>query len=272
MPMHFVPELKMDQFEGPLDLLCHLIEKNKIDINDIPIDSITDQYLAYLAAMKEIDLEVASDFLVMAAGLLQIKSRLLLPKKDTASQSDDADPREELVLRLLEYRRCKTLAGELKSRYQTYTACVYRPPESPAALGLQTVSAPAPVSADRFFLAARQISEQNVNRFSSLSGRITQILRRDKVSIRDKMRQILVEALHRTRVFFNELFPKSTTNRNERVTAFLALLELLRLDRIRVRQDRPFDVILIETDGGAHDPVSIERLINTDLVKEKDYV
>lgn len=272
MSMHFVPELKMAEFEGPLDLLCHLIEKNKIDINDIPIDSITDQYMEYLAAMKEIDLDVASDFLVMAAGLLQIKSRLLLPKKDTVNQSEDADPREELVLRLLEYRRCKTLAGELKSRYATYTQCVYRPPESPAALGLPTQTAPEPVSPDRFFKAARQICDQNLQRFSDLSGRIATILRRDKVSLRDKMRQILGEALRRSRLFFNELFPQNATNRIERVTAFLALLELLRLDRIRVHQERPFDVILIETDGGASDPVSIERLINSDLVEEKEYV
>ena len=272
MSLHFVPELKMAQFEGPLDLLYHLIEKNRIDIHDIPIDSITDQYLEYLAAMKEIDLDVASDFLVMAAGLLQIKSRMLLPKKDTAGQSADADPREELVLRLLEYRRCKTLAGDLKSRYETYKTCVYRPPESPAALGLPTLAPSEPVSAERFFKAARQVCDQNLQRFSDLTGRIAHILRREKVSLRDKMREILGEALRRSRVFFNELFPQSATNRDERVTAFLALLELLRLNRIRVRQDRPFDVILIETDGVASDPASIERLIRSDQVEEKDYV
>jgi segregation and condensation protein A len=271
MSANTIPDLKMAQFEGPLDLLCHLIEKNKIDIHDIPIDYITDQYLKYLTAMQEIDLDLASDFLVMAAGLLQIKSRLLLPKKDTAGQSEDADPREELVLRLLEYRRCKTLANELKSRHAIYTACVCRLPESPTVLGLNTLTPPEPVSVNSFFTAARVVCDQNMQRFSDLSGRIAHILRRDKISLRDKMRQILVEVFRRTRVFFSELYPQSTTNRNERVVAFLALLELLHLDRIRVRQERPFDVILIETDGGAADPLSIERLINLDLVKEKDY-
>ncbi len=271
MTMKFVPELKMAQFEGPLDLLCHLIDKNKIDIHDIPIDSITDQYLAYLSRMKEIDLDVTSDFLVMASGLLQIKSRMLLPKRDTADQSADADPREELVLRLLEYRRCKTLAGDLKSRYEEYHALAFRPPESPAALGLQTVAPPEPVSVDRFFTAARQVSGQNRQRFSDLTGRIAQILKREKISLRDKMRQILGEAIRRTRVFFNELFPQNSTNRHERVTAFLALLELLRLNRIRVFQERPFDVILIETDGGSDDPASLDQLISTASVEEKEY-
>ena len=271
MALHFVPELKMDAFEGPLDLLCHLIEKNRIDIYDIPIDSITNQYLAYLGTLREIDLDVASDFLVMAATLLQIKSRLLLPKKDTADQGEGTDPREELVLRLLEYRRCRALAGELKNRHETYSGCTFRPPESPSALGLPTLKAPEPLSTEQFFRAARTICDQNRQRFSDLTGRITQILRRDKVSVRDKMRQVLQEALRRSRVFFSEIFPQNSSTRTERVTGFLAVLELLRLNRIRVRQDRPFDVILIEADPGPSDADSLERLINQDPVEEKQY-
>ncbi len=273
MEPHFVPELKMAHFEGPLDLLCHLIEKDRIDIYDIPIDTITDQYLAYLASMREFDLDVASDFLVMAATLLQIKSRLLLPKKDTAGQGEGADPREELVLRLLEYRRCRTLAGELRRRHDTYTGCAFRAPESPAALGLPTLKAPEPLSPELFFRAARTVCEQNRLRFSDLTGKITQILRRDKVSLRDKMRQILQEALRRSRVFFSEIFPQSASSRTERVTGFLALLELLRLNRIRVRQDQPFDVILIEpgADVAPGDTAALERLLSQDPVEEKQY-
>ncbi len=272
MNLHYVPELKMEHFEGPLDLLCFLIEKNRIDIYDIPIDSITGQYMEYLETMRDIDLEVASEFLVMAATLLQIKSRLLLPKKLTADQSEGADPREELVLRLLEYRRCRTLASDLKERHESYSGCYYKPPESPAALGLQSLKTPEPVIPERFYTAARVVSEQNRLRFSDLSGKITQILRRDKISLKDKMRQILSAALQRSRIFFNEIFPADSSSKVERVTGFLALLELLRLDRIRVRQEKPFDVMLIETDLRPADSVSLERLIRLDPVEEKQYV
>ncbi len=272
MKLHYVPELKMEHFEGPLDLLCFLIEKNKIDIYDIPIDSITGQYMEYLETMREIDLEVASEFLVMAATLLQIKSRLLLPKKVTEDQSEGADPREELVLRLLEYRRCRTLASDLKERHESYSGCLFRPPESPGSLGLTTLKAPEPVVPERFFTAARVVSEQNRQRFSDLSGKISQILRRDKILLKDKMRQILETALRRSRVFFNEIFPANSSSRIERVTSFLALLELLRLDRVRVKQEKPFDVMLIETDLRPTDSVGLERLIRLDPVEEKQYV
>lgn len=105
--------LKLSAFEGPLDLLMHLIEKDKIDIYDIPIVSITEQYISYLRNLSEFDMEIASEFLVMAATLLQIKSRLLLPKAPAADEEEEADPRQQLVEMLVEYRRIKQLAGSL---------------------------------------------------------------------------------------------------------------------------------------------------------------
>jgi len=105
--------LKLDNFEGPFDLLFHLIEKNQVDIYDIPINTITDQYLDYLYAMQQLDLEVASEFLVMASTLLHIKSKMLLPDKKEQKE-EVLDPREELVKRLIEYKRYKEFAKELK--------------------------------------------------------------------------------------------------------------------------------------------------------------
>ena len=108
--------VKLEVFEGPLDLLLHLIEKNKVDIYDIPIVLITDQYLEYVSAMQERDMDVMSEFLVMAATLLRIKSKMLLPKDDSEEDEEEDDPRKELVERLLEYKMYKYASFELKDR------------------------------------------------------------------------------------------------------------------------------------------------------------
>lgn len=267
------PELKISQFEGPLDLLCHLIEKNRIDIYDIPIMQITEQYLAYLDSLQSIDMEIASEFLVMAATLLHIKSRMLLPQKESLGRSDEDDPREELVLRLLEYRRCKTLAGDLRERHDTYTTCLFRLPESPVRLGIPVEEQSDSLSWDSFWQACQQIARQNQLRFNDLSSKITHILKREKVSLKEKMRFIWRSVANRSRIFFGELFPSASTTPAERVTGFLALLELLRLNKIRARQDRPFDVILLESDP--HQMIEDDEELNHYLteapVEEKAY-
>ena len=238
--------LSMEHFEGPLDLLIHLIEKNRIDIYNIPISHITDQYMNYLDHCQELDMEIASEFLVMAATLLHIKSRLLLPQKLSASTADIDDPREELVMKLLAYRRCKMLATDLRGRQEIYSRCRAKPPESPGKIGINTLLAPERLNRDQFWLACQRIVHQNQNRFNDLSSKITTLLRREKVSLKEKMRLILQHALQKTKLFFNELFPADLSSRTERITGFLAVLELLRLGRINARQDNPFDVIEIE--------------------------
>ena len=111
--------LKLTAFEGPLDLLLHLIERDKVDIYDIPIAAVTEQYISYLRSMSEFDMEVASDFLVMAATLLQIKSRMLLPKQSAEGEEEEADPRQQLVEMLVEYRRIKRAAAALADMKQS---------------------------------------------------------------------------------------------------------------------------------------------------------
>lgn len=266
-------DLKISQFEGPLDLLCHLIEKNRIDIYDIPIVQITDQYLAFLDSMQSLDMEIASEFLLMAATLIHIKSRMLLPKRESLDKGDEDDPREELVLKLLEYRRCKTLAGELKSWHETYTTCVLKLPESPVRLGIPLVEKPEGLSWDVFWKACQLVARQNQLRFNDLSGRITHILKREKISLKEKMRDIWRAVASRSRLFFNELFPAGRSSKAERVIGFLALLELLRLDKIKAHQDRPFDVILLESDP--HHPIDDDEALNRYFaevrVEEKEY-
>jgi segregation and condensation protein A len=254
------PVLTLEPFEGPLDLLCHLIEKNKIDIYDIPIDRVTDQYLEYLEKMQAIDMEVTSEFLLMAATLLHIKSRMLLPNKRALLAEEGDDPREDLVLKLLAYRRCKTIASDLKDRYELYSGCISKPPESPSSLGIDTVTGNTPVHRDLFFAAIRHLAKQNEIRFADISGRVSHILKREKVSLRDKMLQILQRAIDKTRVFFHEIFPAGRSSRTEQVTGFLAVLELLKQNRIIVKQDRPFDAMMIEPDPQWNDEEAIVSL------------
>ena len=120
--------IKIDNFEGPFDLLFHLIEKNQFNIYDIPINTITDQYMDYLFAMQEMDLEIASEFLVMASTLLHIKSKMLLPSRKEEQQQEE-DPREELVSRLLEYRKYKDFSYVLREREKEWTRVWWKLPE-----------------------------------------------------------------------------------------------------------------------------------------------
>ena len=122
--------VKLEVFEGPLDLLLHLIDKNKINIYDIPIAEITEQYLEYINAMETKDLETMSEFLVMAATLINIKSRMLLPAKET-EEEEETDPRQELVERLLEYKMFKYISWELKDKELDASRSLYKPPTIP---------------------------------------------------------------------------------------------------------------------------------------------
>lgn len=247
-----LPELRLEAFSGPLDLLCALIDRQKIDIYDIPIAEVTVQYLDYLRAAREMDMDLASDFLLMAATLLQIKSRMLLPKQENA-EGEAEDPREELVLRLLEYRRCRLLAAELKARQARCAGACLRLPESAARLGIEPArgedAAPGLIK-EGLLRAAAALNARNGLRFNDLSERLTHILRREKISLTDKMRGIWQRLRSRGAFFFSELFGKGAS-RGERVTAFLAVLELLRGRRVEVRQESAFAPLWIGPPEGA---------------------
>jgi len=245
MPIHQLPELKIRQFEGPLDLLFHLIEKNDIDIYDIPIAEITDQYLVFLKDMDTLDMEVASEFLVMAATLIHIKSRMLLPDRKAILSAEEDDPREELVIRLLQYRRCKMLAMDLRLRYKKFAHCNCRLPATPASLGISIKHPPQEFEPGYFEKAVTVVCARNEMRFADLSSKITHILKRDKVSVRDKMKLVWQKLVSHGKIFFHEIFPTLGTSKIEKVVGFLAVLELLRGNQISAVQDRPFDVILL---------------------------
>lgn len=228
-------KIQLPAFEGPLDLLLHLIEKNQIDIYDIPIAELTEQYLAYLSAMEEFNIDVASDFLLMAATLLQIKSRLLLPKppKIEAAENDEFDPRQELVDRLLEYRKFKQMAallGEMTLRREQY---VTRAPQLLAA----TYELPSGLNVDLLTKAFLAVWESGLEDYA--------IVNREEISIQDKIHDI-IQLLHKYggRLEFSQTIIRSGT-KSEVIAAFLALLELIKLQRVSVKQKNSFAPIYI---------------------------
>ena len=225
--------LKVSDFEGPLDLLMHLIEKDKIDIYDIPIAEITEQYIAYLSAMAEFDMEVASEFLVMAATLLQIKSRMLLPKPAPEEAEDEADPRAMLVEMLIEYRRIKKCAAKLLELKETAARYVYRKPlaEGKINRSIAQYKAADLVKSLLALLAAGQEA--------------TAYIERQEFSVQEKMAEIVSLLKRRLNgVEFKEVFSR-TGSRSEKIAGFLALLELLKLNVITITQTEAFAPIYI---------------------------
>ena len=226
----------LEAFNGPLELLMHLIEKNKIDIYDIPIAELTRQYLDYLEAMREMDMEVTSAFLVMAATLLQIKSRMMLPKKKAEESGEEEDPRQELVERLLEYRRFKKVSEVLGSMADLQEHFVGRAP-----LDLPVRHLP-PESLDLNLLLTAFREVMSVK--GEEAGLPAAIIRPEPYHIEDKMEEI--EALLRERggrMRFEDAFERGT--RGELVVTFLALLELMKQQSVTAQQSHLFGTITI---------------------------
>ncbi|MCQ2465956.1 MAG: segregation/condensation protein A [Clostridia bacterium] len=240
------PDLKIRHFEGPLDLLFHLIEKNDIDIYDIPISEVTAQYMEHLDKMQKLDMEVASDFIVMAATLVHIKSRMLIPNNRFDDTTDEEDPREELVISLLRYKRAKFLAGELKTRHSEFSNCYYRVPSTAKSLDIEFEAPPQEFDPKMFDEAVDAVCKRNEIRFADISSKITHILKRDKLSVRERMKSVWNSITKRGKMFFHELFAGKKVDKIDRIVGFLAVLELLRSDKICAEQKKPFDVILLE--------------------------
>ncbi|MDI6801475.1 MAG: segregation/condensation protein A [Thermodesulfovibrionales bacterium] len=229
--------IKVPAFEGPLDLLLHLIKENKVDIYDIPISLITHQYLEYIEMMKEFNLEIASEFLVMAATLIYIKSRMLLPPDETIEIGEQEDPRAGLVQRLLEHQAYKEASSVLREREEVWVNVFSRPP----------------MNIDEAEIAASEPYLFDVNLFD-LMGALKKILSkaplatikitRETLTVKDKIAMILdkMESEHTMR--FDVLFEEDRT-RIQIIVTFLALLEILKLGLVRAYQDREFGTIWI---------------------------
>ena len=234
-------KVKLKIFEGPLDLLLYLIRKNEVDIYDIPIAEITGQYLEFLDMMRELDLEVAGDFLVMAATLLLIKSKMLLPQEEVVLEEEipEQDPREELVKKLLEYKKFKDAALLLREKEQEGSE-IFR----------------------RFISSPAEVTEDNASEFKGFEASIfdlisafTKVLKNvpqddfktvleEEYSVEEKMDFILTLLAQKGVLYFNNVWNR-IRSRVEAVAFFLALLELIRLKKIILRQIGLFGEIKI---------------------------
>jgi len=221
-------KIKLDIFEGPLDLLLHLIKKNEVDIYDIPISVITEQYLEYIEFLKEMNLNLAGEFLLMAATLVHIKSRMLLPVPELASEDDEGeDPREELIQRLLEYQRYKEASEELAGRLRLGRDVFLRG-HVPEQGELTREERPLDVSIFALVESLREIlkkaPEETVFELTA-----------DRFSVSDKINYILDTLGGAESVTFTGLFPEQAA-RGEIIVTFLAVLELVKLLLLKIHQ------------------------------------
>jgi len=230
-------KIKLPEFEGPMDLLLHLIKENKVDIYDIPISLITGQYLEYIEIMKELDLEIAGEFLVMAATLIQIKSRMLLPPDEEAPPEEMEDPRFELVQRLLEYQAFKDAASILKEKEDERLKIFGRAPEIPVE--------------EEALLPELYLFDVNLfDLLAAFKKLLTnappemRTITRETLTVKDKMMHIVDMLENIESIRFEELFKESFT-RVQLIVTFLALLELLRLGLARVYQEQQFGNIWV---------------------------
>ncbi len=249
--------IKIQNFEGPFDLLFHLISENKVNIYDIPINIITDQYMEYLFAMQELDLEIASEFLVMAATLLHIKSKMLLPDKKEAKQ-EEGDPREELVLKLLEYRKYKEFSHTLRQREAQWSVLYYKLPEAIQFTRSDEIIELSAPELKRFYLELLERNRKKIN--PNVSG-MNQIIQHDKVTLKSKMREILRELISKSFFRFADLFSFKHKSKTDVITGFMAILELAKMKRVSLEQRKQFEDIYIRKTGLDIGEIEDERMI-----------
>ena len=248
--------MRVGVFEGPLDLLLHLIRKHELNIYDIPIVDITKQYLGYLELMQELDLDVAGEFLVMAATLIHIKSRMLLPRPTPDQEDlDEEDPREALVRRLLEHQRFKAAAELLHERETLRSAQWARPDARVAGITGETFEPEVEVDLFTLMSAFRNVLER-------AKVRPKMPLPKQYLSLEMRIEQLLAQLATVEALGFEEMFEDAHT-RADLIVTFLALLEMIRLKLVRVFQSSAFDEIRIyrrQRPADAPHPIGDEHL------------
>ena len=238
-------QVKLEIFEGPLDLLLYLIRQQEVDIYDIPIASITRQYLEYINIMKSLDLEVAGEFLVMAATLIKVKSKMLLPRHEELEGPEADDPRRDLVQQLLEYKKFKEAASRLEER-EEHQRLMY--PRPKGAFEKQDDAPAEPPKSEVGLMDLLQAFRQVVERIDKV--KLYEIVGED-ITIEERLNFVLKEITGKKKMKFSDLF-SGETRKLMMVVTFFALLELIRLGHVTVTQEGLFGEILIcrvEADG-----------------------
>lgn len=239
--------VKLQAFEGPLDLLLHLIDKNKVNIYDIPIVEITKQYLEYIRQMDKEDLNIMSEFLVMAATLIDIKSRMLLPR-EINEEGEEMDPRQELVEKLIEYKMYKFMAYELKDRQIDAEKALFKVPTIPKEV--EEYSEPVDVeellnglSLTKLHSIFKSIIRKQENKIDPIRSRFGKI-EKEEVNLSEKIEYIKVFACENKKFSFRKLL-EAQYGKMEIIVTFLAVLELMKTGMIAISQENIFDDILI---------------------------
>ncbi len=235
-------QVRLEQFEGPLDLLMHLIRRDKINIYDIPISHITREYLSYIEIMQELELEVAGDFFVMAATLMRIKSQMLLPRHE-GLEEEEADPREELVRNLLEYRKFKEAAQHLAAKEEDRRKIFPRTAAAPPA------EEPADEELD---VSLFDLLEALQSVFKNIKRQAVYHVVPDSVTVEQKIDAIRATLARRSEVLFTELFIGESA-KIEIIVTFLAILEMMKLGELVARQmSHTADIWLYKPDVGSY--------------------
>ena len=242
-------KVKLDIFEGPLDLLLYLIRKNEVDIYDIPIATITEQYLEYLDLMTVLNLDIAGEYLVMAATLTKIKSKMLLPPIEDGEEEEEEDPRAELMEHLLEYQHYKEVAFQLKSRELLEKDIFTRIQAEEQNAGDDSDGGIIEVSLFDLVDALRKVIEKK-----DLPGNLVEV-DIERISVKDKMSEIVMFLKEKQEIIFQSVFDALTT-KFEIIVTFLAVLELMKLRAIKVFQVQPHGeirIVALKTDLSLED-------------------
>ena len=233
-------EIKLENFEGPLDLLCHLVDKNKMDIYQVNISKITDQYMEYIKQMEEQKLEVTSEFIIMASTLLYIKSKGLLPNE----VEEEAElTEEELVRRIIEYKKYKEIAKKLREYYETNSNRFYKLPE-PIELPKQKIEKTYQIQ--DISTKYEMLWKRNEEKMNQNANNIEKIKVLEQYTVASKVKQMFKELLKKPRFIFNKLFSINQCPKEEVVTAFSGLLELTRRNKVVANQEKTFGEIVVE--------------------------
>lgn len=231
--------VRLDNFEGPLDLLCYLIDKDKVDIYEVSIDKIADQYMEYLNEQEKLNLEIASEFLVMASTLLLIKSKGLLPKQ----VEDEAEiTEEELLRRIIEYKKYKEICKTLRARFEEYSKRICKFPET---IELPKQKLEITYTSDDIANSYRKLLQKNKEKKNEYASNITKIAVSDEYSVSDKVKEIYKELIRKPTFVFGNRFSLKEKPKAEVVTAFTGVLELSRRSKILTEQEELFGDIVI---------------------------
>ncbi|MEG0569051.1 MAG: segregation/condensation protein A [Erysipelotrichales bacterium] len=233
---------KINDFEGPLDLLLHLIKDNKMDIFDIEITTLIEQYLNYIEEAKNIDLEIASEFLVMASSLVEMKSKLLLPKPELDEDDYEEDTQEQLIKRLIEYKRYKEVSSTLKEYNETRNLIYTKPLEDLSKFKSEQQALEIPEDLELFDLIRAMEKMQQRLKFKEP---ITAVFEHTEISVDDRASDLLnqINRQSKKKIAMDDLIDVPT--KSYMIVTFLALLDLAKRDLIKINQDQRFDTIYI---------------------------